>query len=115
MSYESAQVVVPSAAVTTSGTGGGFVVPGGSRLSVWVNATAAAGTPSVVLTLQWSMDGGDTWAVADPPDVFTAITGVGCVVKDFTRKGDRARLVWAVTGGTPSLTFEARAQMTAGA
>jgi len=112
MARQSPATVVPSAARTTTGNGSGFGVPQGgfetpaTQLAVFVDVTATSGTPSMTLSVEWSHDG-TTWFVADPADAFTAITATGKKVKVFTQKGPFARLAWAITGGTPSLTFSA--------
>lgn len=83
-------------------------------MSVLANVTAVSGTtPSMTLSLQWSHDGGTTWADADPVDGFTAITATGPKVKDFAVKAPHVRLAWAITGTTPSFTFDARSYVTA--
>jgi hypothetical protein len=104
---------VPSAARTTSGNSGtaSVQVPANvDTVSVLANVTAASGTtPSLVLSVQWSNDG-TTWATADPPDTFTAITAAGVVVKAFPVRAAVIRLAWTITGTTPSFTFSADAR-----
>lgn len=99
---------VPSLARTTNGNSGSFKPPGNAgALNVAINVTAASGTtPSMTVTTQWSNDG-LIWFDADPVDAFTALTAVKGVVKQFPVKGAYARLVWAITGTTPSFTFSA--------
>lgn len=107
MAFESA-VLAASAARTTSGTSAtaGSI---GQTLSVWVSATAVSGTsPTLDLEVQWSADGGATWAPAQPADTFTQMTAVGSAVKQFAVKAPLYRLVWTIGGTTPSFTFQAR-------
>ena len=98
------QVVVPSAARTTTGNSGAF---GGwsrgdggaqSRLAI----TAASGTPNLVLTIEDSPDG-TTWTVRD---TYPAQTGTGTVTRALpVNMAPFQRVVWTITGGTPSMTF----------
>lgn len=100
--------IISSAARTVSGNSAAITVPRGkSFVNVLVNVTAASGTtPNMALTLEWSIDG-TTWIKADPADTFTAITSVTSAAKRVDVKGDYVRLVWTVTGTTPSFTFAA--------
>lgn len=110
MSGISASSVVASAARTTTGNSGAVATPAGANLAVLVNVTAVAGTtPSMTLSVEWSHDGGNTFAQADTADTFTAITAAGAKVKAFPVKGEHFRLVWTITGTTPSFTFAASA------
>lgn len=98
------ETVVPSAARTTTGNSGAF---GGwsrgdgqaqSRLAI----TAVGGTPNLVLTIEDSNDG-TTWTVRD---TYPAQTGVATVTRALpTNMAPYHRVVWTITGGTPSLTF----------
>jgi hypothetical protein len=55
------------------------------------------------------MDGGTTFATPDgTADAFTALTAAGVKVKQFALKAPHYRLVWTITGTTPSFTFSAR-------
>lgn len=102
--------VVTSAARTTSGNSSSIGMPERTSVNLAVNVTAASGsTPNLALTVEWSNDG-TTWYKADPADAFTAITAVGTAVKNLAVKGAFARLVWAITGTTPSFTFAADLQ-----
>lgn len=76
-------------------------------LSVQLNVTAVTGTtPSLTVEVQWSSDG-VSWASAETPDVFTAITAAKSVVKQFPAKGQYARLKYTVSGTTPSFRVDA--------
>lgn len=100
--------IAASAARTTTGQSAAVPVPlGRSTGSVQVNVTAVSGTtPNLALTVEWSTDG-TTWFKGDPADAFTAITAATNATKAVTAKGDFLRLVWTITGTTPSFTFSA--------
>ena len=106
--------LVVSAAYTATANGAGVMLSGDTEyVSVLVAATAVSGmTPTLDLKLQWSDDGGTTWADAQPADTFTQITAVGNVVKVFQAKGTWMRLVYTIGGTTPSFTFSAVATST---
>jgi hypothetical protein len=114
MAYSTPIQVVASAARTTTGTSGTLAVPeAGSQLSLLLNVTAASGTtPSMTVSVQWSDDGGTTWADADTADAFQAITAAKVTVKAFQVRAPMYRLAWAITGTTPSFTFTALAFVT---
>lgn len=77
------------------------------HLSILVDVTAVTGTsPSCTFSVEWS-NNGSTWATADTADSFTAITAISKKVKTFQAKGLYARLVWTITGTSPSFTFSA--------
>ena len=70
-----------------------------------MDVTAASGTtPNLALSIEWSANGTD-WATPETPDTFTAITAAAKRVKSFARKAPFYRVVWAITGTTPSFTF----------
>ena len=78
-------------------------------VSILVAVSAVSGTtPSCTFTVEWSNDGVN-FAQGDTADTFTAITAIGNKVKDFAIKGVYCRLVWTITGTTPSFTFGATA------
>jgi hypothetical protein len=106
MPFMDAQQQVASAARTTSGNSG-TLDPGeaGETINLIVAVTAATGTtPSLALSVEWSADG-TTWAVPETADTFTAITAAVNRVKTFERKAPFYRVVWTITGTTPSFTF----------
>ncbi len=105
-------LVDASAARVTTGTGSAVATADAARISWFVNTTAQSGTPNMVLSVEWSHDG-STWAVADPADTMTAITGTanGTICKSFPVRAPFARLRWTITGSTPSLTFSTRAHL----
>lgn len=97
-------IAATSAARTTSGTSSPVPVTG-DRVSVQVNVTAFSGTtPNLVMSLEWSADGID-WATGDPADVMTAFTTSAKRVMSFNARAALVRVVWTVTGTTPSFTF----------
>lgn len=101
------QQQVGSAARTTSGNSGALD-PGerGNMIHLLVDVTAVSGgTPSLAFSIEWSPRGVSVFAAAETPDTFTAITATGSRVKSFTRKAPFYRIVWAITGTTPSFTF----------
>lgn len=103
MSYQIG--AVPSAArVTSSNSSVLRMDQAADNINVAVFVTAASGTPSMILSVEWSNDG-TNFAATETADAFTAITGTGNKVKSFPVRGLFARLVWTITGGTPSLTF----------
>ncbi len=110
-------VVVPSGARTASGDSGA-IQAGGKLMPVpakWLNllvditAVGADGDETMDIEVQWSHDGGATWASADgTPDTFGQMTqpeGAQSVIKQFTMKAPHYRIVWTLGGTTPSFTF----------
>lgn len=114
MAHADAVVAVASAARTTSGNSGPLIiVDKGSQVSLLADVTAVSGTtPSMTLSVEWSHDG-TTFAAADPVDTHgAAITATAQRAKVYTVKGPYYRVVWAITGTTPSFTFSVRAYST---
>jgi hypothetical protein len=100
--------ILPSAARTTSGNQSVGVDDLGNNVCVQVVVTASSGTtPTLDLSVEWSMDG-ISWSPAATPDTFTQITGNASVVKTFTTKGPLYRIVYTIGGTTPSFTFSVR-------
>lgn len=80
-----------------------------ATLSVLLHAGSVTGTtPSLTVEVQWSNDG-TTFVSATTPDNFTAITAAGSALKSFTAKARYARLLYTVTGTTPSFALDATA------
>lgn len=107
MPYMEPQLVVGSAARTANGNSA-QLDPGeaGETINLIVSVTAAAGTtPSLALSVEWSVDG-VIWATPEAADAFTTITGSVNRVKAFERKAPFYRIAWAITGTTPSFTFQ---------
>lgn len=113
MAFTDGAVIEASSAKTTTGTGATQEAGVSAKLAILIDVTAVGGTPNLVLSVQWSQDGGTTWADADPADAFAAITTAVKKVKVLDRKGSHYRLLWTITGGTPSLTFSVRASAVA--
>jgi hypothetical protein len=104
--------VVASAARTTTGQSGTLSTHGARTLDVAVDVTAVSGTtPSLTLSVEWSTDGGTTWFVGDVADAFTAITAAAKRTRRFDVKGGHYRLVWTISGTTPSFTFAVDAHL----
>ncbi len=104
--------VLASAARTTSGNATVSGADTGDTLSLQVDVTAASGTtPTLDISVQWSMDG-TIWSPAATPDTFTQITAVTSVVKTFQVKAPNFRVVYAIGGTTPSFTFSVRSYET---
>lgn len=107
--FDTPTQLAASAARTTSGASAAMELSNARRVAVLVDVTAVSGTtPSMTVTVEWSHDGA-TWFTADPADGMTAITAASKVVKAFDVKAPQCRLVWTITGTTPSFTFAARA------
>jgi len=107
--YEAPVIVVASAARTATGQSAALQCGGAPVLNLLVNTTAASGTtPNMVLSVEWSPDGGTTWCTSDAADAFTAITTTTNLAKQFKAKSNTYRIVWTLTGTTPSFTFSVR-------
>lgn len=106
----SSVVVSASSAKTATGQSAAVRTPQGAlRLAVKLEVSAVSGTtPNLTPTVEWSSDG-TNFAKGDPADAMTALTATGNVVKDFAVKAEFFRLVWTITGTTPSFTFLATA------
>src|SRR5262245_28920206 len=100
--------IAASAARTTTGQSAALPAGYSEKISMIVDVTAVTGTtPSCTFSLEWSHDG-STWFLADPADTFVALTAAGKRTKSFDTKADFVRLVWTISGTTPSFTFSAR-------
>jgi hypothetical protein len=105
---DNARVVVASAARTASGNSGSLAVREESddRLSLLLSVTAVAGTgPTLDVSVEWSHDGGVTFAAADPPDSFAQVIATGNKIESYTIKAAHYRVVWTLGGTAPSFTF----------
>lgn len=104
--------IVASAARTVTGQSAaqGFLDESdryADKLNLLVAVTAVSGTsPNMTLTVEWSNDG-TVWHSADPVDTFTVISAASNKVKTFDARGPIYRLVWTLTGTSPSFTFKA--------
>ena len=75
-----------------------------------VNVTAVSGTtPSMALSVEWSNDGVN-FGAGESPVTFAAITAAKNTQVRAPAQGTWLRLVWAITGTTPSFTFAATAE-----
>jgi len=106
-----AQAVVSSAARTATGQSAaitpGGVAPSGQAdtIALAVDVTTVSGTtPSMTVSVEWSFDG-SAFFVSDVADAFVAITAAKKTVKLFDVKAPMYRVVWTITGTTPSFTF----------
>lgn len=110
------RVVKTSAAQTTTGNSGALTIGGDANLGTaeWlvlgVDVSASSGTtPTLDVTVQWSLDGGTTWATTDgTPDAFAQITTTTSKIKRFAALAGTYRVVWTIAGTTPSFTFSVR-------
>lgn len=106
--------VVVSGARTATGNSGAIPLHDkGSFLNLLLDITAVSGTtPSMTPSIEWSQDGGTTFGPAETADAFTAVTAAGTKAKQFAVKGTHYRIVWTISGTTPSFTFSVRAYVT---
>lgn len=97
---------VSSAARTASGNSVAlYAGTTANTVNVALFVTAVSGTtPSMTISIDWSNDG-TTWFQSETPDTMTAVTATGNKVKPFVVKAQYFRIVWAITGTTPSFTF----------
>lgn len=97
---------VPSAARTATGNSGAIAVQAGN-LGIGLNVTAVSGTtPSMTVTVEWSYDG-TNFGVGETTDSFAAITAAKVTNRLVPVRAPYYRLVWTITGTTPSFTFTA--------
>lgn len=102
-----ARVVLASAARTASGSTGALAVreAGDRSLHLLLAVTAASGgTPTLDVSVEWSMDG-VAFAAADPADAFGQVVAAENVVETFDIKAPYYRVVYALAGTSPSFTF----------
>lgn len=106
-----AQRALSGAATTQSGA---FFLPDSlDWVSIVVNLTAITGTGATLdLSLQWSMDGGTTWADSDASDTsaftqFTLAGGAKAVIKRFNKKAPACRFKEVLAGTSPTATYTA--------
>lgn len=117
MGFRRTTVVVTSAARTETGNSGALAIDNRDEaedLHLTVDVTAVTGAvPTLNLKVQWSADGGTTWADPDPADSFAEITAAKVVSESYTIKSPHYRVVWTLAGTTPSFTFSVREYVTA--
>lgn len=115
MYYSAPAVVSASSAKTTTGNSSRMALgyEAGANLNLLADITAVSGvTPTLDLSVEWSHDGGTTWAVAEAADTFSQVTAAKTVVKQFAVKGPDYRVKWTIAGTAPSFTFSVRAYVT---
>src|SRR5260370_9374839 len=108
MAFNSPVAVEASSAKTATGNSAAAITidDPGSQLALLVNVSAVSGpTPTLDLKVQWSHDGGTTWADAEPIDSLTHITAPKEVGKIIARKAPHVRLFWPVGAPTPTRTI----------
>lgn len=101
------RIHTPVASATRSTSSNSGFVPIAQEvhtLTVGVDVTAITTTPTLDVTIEWTLDGGTTFLQGDPADAFTQLTAVGTAVKNFTVKGTGYRIAW-VFGGAGDITF----------
>lgn len=99
------ETLVASAARTTSGATGTLDGWGSAKtIRAQLNVTAASGTtPSLTVLIEDTLDG-TNWNTVG---TFAAKTAAGREVISITAAfGERIRVSWAITGTTPSFTFD---------
>lgn len=103
----SANTLVASAARTATGNSGAIAVgSGAATLELELEVTAVSGTsPSMTLSIQWSVDGTNFGNNDGSTDAFAAVTATGNVTKSIPVRAPYMQLVWTITGTTPSFTF----------
>lgn len=115
MAYGDAVAVVTSAARTTTGNSAAIACEKGLQVNLLVEVTAASGTtPTLLFSVEWSMDGTNFGQVDTTADAFASITtGPTRTIKQFPVRAPFYRLVWTIGGTTPSFTFQASRYVTA--
>lgn len=115
MAYNDPSVAVTSAARTTTGNSGAQASEKGLQMNLLVEVTAASGTsPTLLFSVEWSMDGTNFGQVDTTADAFASITtGPTRTIKQFPIRAPFYRLVWTIGGTTPSFTFQATKYTTA--
>lgn len=99
------QVLHASAAETASLSSAAIIVGDYIEGILDINVTAVAGTtPSATFTLETFVNGG--WRTL-PNVTIAAMTAAGIKTVQVTNFGDQLRISWALTGTTPSFTFNA--------
>ena len=119
MGNQQATEVVASAAVTVDGNSGNIPIlrtdwaknigpRAQTELVLFLDVTAHAGTsPTLDISLEWSMDDGSTYAIPAAAPAFAQVLEVdGAQVEVFPILGTSYRLVYDIEGtGSPSYTF----------
>jgi hypothetical protein len=104
-------LIVASAAKTATGNSGPLAT-NGANLCIGVIVSAASGTtPSMTLTVEWSFDG-VSFGAGETAVSYAAITAAKNTALRIVAQAPLYRLVWTITGTTPSFTFSAFAWST---
>jgi len=102
-------VVDTQTAITTTANSAAIDAPLTPKIGIFIDVTAIAGTPTLDITLEYSLDGGTNWSADEVgADAIAQITATGESFKVFDAKAPVYRLVYAIGGTTPSFTFTAR-------
>lgn len=81
---------------------------GAPKMGVYIDVTAVGVTPTLDVTLEYSLDGTNFLPEESAADSFTQITAIGRAFKVFDVKAAVYRLVYTIGGTTPSFTFTVR-------
>lgn len=105
MSFDIATISASSAKTVTGNSGARETT--GQTLNIGVNVTAVSGTtPSCTFSVEWSFDG-TNFGAGEGPATFAAITAAKNTSQVFPVRAPYYRLVWTISGTTPSFTFAA--------
>ncbi len=97
------------AARTTSGSGPAVAVGASNTVRAQLNVTAATGTtPSMTVTIETSADGSTGWTSVG---AFSAVTTATTARKVASALDRFIRVSWAITGTTPSFTFNVSGEL----
>jgi hypothetical protein len=114
VAWEDAAVVLTGAAQGTGTVNSNPIRTDGVNLHLVLDATARTGTPTLDVKVQWSQDGGATWAITETAqEGFTQLNNtIGTFVKTFPVKAPLARVQGIVAGTTPTYTYTVRRYVT---
>lgn len=99
--------MVTKSARAITGDSGWIAVGAAKELIAQLDANAGTGTtPTLDVKFQTSFDGTNATAVDVPTGAFTQIAGAASMqIKSITQFHRFVKVVWTVTGTTPSFTF----------
>lgn len=99
--------MVAKSARTTSGASSWIDVGRAEKLVAQLDSNAGTGTtPNLAVKFQTSPDGQDATAVDVTGGAFTAVTtSLSMQIKEITPIHQFVKVVWTITGTTPSFTF----------
>ena len=101
------QTISASSAKTATGNTAAIDTSDSRTLNIGVNVTAVSGTtPSCTFSVEWSYDG-TNFGAGESPATFAAITATKNTSQTFPVRAPYYRLVWTISGTTPSFTFAA--------